>query len=164
MSLAIRSSDPIRCRSPAWQTFIGLDTSGSSVLREASHDRTSLMPFATSFYRDRRLMITRAWGHITVADVRAYQQELRQQPEFDRTWAHVVDARDAVQIDISSEEIRQLAASSVLAPSARRAMVATDLAIFGLFRMYATLFELHVDGSTVGVFTTLDDAIEWVTP
>ena len=35
---------------------------------------------------------------------------------------------------------------------------------FGLFRMYGTLFELHVDGSAVGVFTTLDDAIEWVTP
>ncbi len=122
------------------------------------------MPFATSFYRDRRLMITRAWGHITLADVRAYQQELGQRPEFDPTWAHVVDARDAVQFDLSSDEIRRLAETSVLAPSARRAMVATDRAIFGLFRMYGTLFELQVDGSAVGVFTTVDDAIEWVTP
>jgi hypothetical protein len=121
------------------------------------------MPFATSFYRDRRLMITRAWGHITAADVRAYQQELRQRPEFDPTWAHVFDARDAVQFDISSDETRQLAETSVLAPSARRAMVATDRAIFG-FRMYGALFERQVDGSAVGVFTTLDDAIEWVTP
>ena len=122
------------------------------------------MPFATSFYRDRRLIITRAWGHITLDDVRAYQQELGQRPEFDATWAHVVDARDAVQFDLSSGEIRDLAATSVLAPSARRAMVATDPATFGLFRMYGTLFELHVDGSAVGVFTTLDEAIEWVTP
>jgi hypothetical protein len=122
------------------------------------------MPFATSFYLDRRLMITRAWGHITLADVRAYQQELGQRPEFNPTWAHVVDARDAVQIDLSSQDIRQLAETSVLAPSARRAMVATDRAIFGLCRMYGTLFELQVDGSAVGVFTTLDDAIEWVTP
>jgi len=122
------------------------------------------MPFATSSYLDRRLMITRAWGHITMADVRTYQQELGQRPEFDPTWAHVVDARDAVQFDMPSDEIRQLAATSVLAPSARRAMVATDRAIFGLFRMYATLFELQVDGSAVGLFTTLDDAIEWVTP
>ena len=122
------------------------------------------MPFATSSYLDRRLMITRAWDHITMADVRTYQQELGQRPEFDPTWAHVVDARDAVQFDMPSDEIRQLAATSVLAPSARRAMVATDRAIFGLFRMYATLFELQVDGSAVGLFTTLDDAIEWVTP
>ena len=122
------------------------------------------MPFATSFYRDRRLMITRAWGHITLADMRAYQQELVQRPEFDPTWAHVFDARDAVQFDMSSEEIRHLAATSVLAPSARRAMVTTDLATFGFFRMYGTLFELQVDGSAVGVFRTLDDAIEWVTP
>jgi hypothetical protein len=122
------------------------------------------MPFATSFYRDRRLMITRVWGHITVADVRAYQQELAQRPEFDPTWALVVDARDAVQFDLSSDEIGRLAETSVLAPSARRAMVATDPAVFALFRMYATLFELQMDGSAVGVFTTLDDALEWVTP
>ena len=122
------------------------------------------MPLATSFYRDRRLIITRGWGHITLADMRAYQQELVQRPEFDPTWAHVFDAEDAVQFDMSSEEVRQLAATSVLAPSARRAMVATDLATFGFFRMYGTLFELQVDGSAVGVFRTLDDAIEWVTP
>jgi len=122
------------------------------------------MPLATSFYRDRRLIITRGWGHITLADVRAYQQELGQRPEFDPTWAHVFDARDAVQFDLSSEEIRELAATSVLAPSARRAMAATDPAVFALFRTYGTLFELQMDGSAVGVFTTLDDALEWVTP
>jgi hypothetical protein len=122
------------------------------------------MPLATSFYLDRRLIITRGWGHITLADMRAYQQELVQRPEFDPTWAHVFDARNAIQFDMSSEETRQLAATSVLAPSARRAMVATDLATFGFFRMYGTLFELQVDGSAVGVFRTLDDAIEWVTP
>jgi hypothetical protein len=30
--------------------------------------------------------------------------------------------------------------------------------------MYGAQFELQMDGSAVGVFTTLDDAIEWVTP
>jgi hypothetical protein len=43
-------------------------------------------------------------------------------------------------------------------------MVATDRAILGLFRMYRTLFDRQVNGSAVGEFTTLDDAIEWVTP
>jgi hypothetical protein len=122
------------------------------------------MPFATSFYLDRRLMVTRAWGHITLDDVRAFRQDLAARPEFCPTWAHVVDARDAVEFDMSSDEIGQLAETSVLAPSARRAMVATDPAIFALFRMYGVMFELQVDGSAVGVFTTLDDAIEWVTP
>jgi len=122
------------------------------------------MPFATSFYLDRRLMITRAWGHITVEDVLAFRQDLAARPEFNPTWAHVVDARNAVVFDMSADEIRQLAETSVFSPSARRAMVATDPAIFGLFRMYGVMFELQVDGSAVGVFTTLDNAIEWVTP
>jgi hypothetical protein len=122
------------------------------------------MPFATSFYLDRRLMITRAWGHITVEDVLAFRHDLAARPEFNPTWAHVVDARDAVEFDMSADEIRQLAETSVLAPSARRAMVATDPALFALFRMYGVMFELQVDGSAVGVFTTLNDALEWVTP
>ena len=121
------------------------------------------MPFETSFHPSWRLTVTRAWGHITVDDLRAYRQELAARPEFNSTWGHVFDAGGATQVDLSSEEIRELVATSVLAPSARRAMVATDRAIFGLFRMYGTLFELHVDGSTVGVFTTLHEAIEWVT-
>ena len=122
------------------------------------------MPFATSIYVDRRLMITRAWGHITLDDMQAFRQELAARPEFDPTWAHVFDARDAVKFDLSSEEIRHLAETSLLAPCARRSLVATDGTIFDNFRMYGALFELQVDGSAVGVFTTLDDAIEWVTP
>ena len=122
------------------------------------------MPFATSFYVDRRLIITRAWGHIRMADVRALRQELAAWPEFDPTWAHVLDAREEVQFDISSDETRRLAETSVFTPWARRAMVATDRAVFGRFRKYGALFENQVDGSVVGVFTTLNDAIEWVTP
>jgi hypothetical protein len=122
------------------------------------------MPFATSFYRDRRLIITRAWGHITLDDVRALRQALAARPEFDPTWAHVVDAREDVQFDIPSDEIHRLAETSVFSPWARRAMVATNPATFGRFRMYGALFEDQVDASTVGVFTTLEDAIEWVTP
>jgi hypothetical protein len=86
------------------------------------------MPFATSFYLDRRLMITRAWGDITLDDVRAFRQDLAARPEFDPTWAHVVDARDAVQFDIYSQEIRQLAETSVLAPSTGRPSHPADCA------------------------------------
>jgi len=121
------------------------------------------MPFETSFHPSWRLTITRAWGHITLDDLRAYRQELAARPEFDPAWGHVFDAGGAVQVDLSSEEIRHLAATTVLAPSARRAIVATDRAILGLFRMYGTLFERQVGGSAVGVFTTLREAIEWVT-
>jgi hypothetical protein len=121
------------------------------------------MPFETSFDRPRRLMITRALGHITMPDLRAYQQELGRRPEFDATWAHIFDARDATQFDISSADIRALADTSVLATSARRAMVATNPATFGEFRMYSTTRELRKGGPEIGVFTTLEEAIEWVT-
>jgi hypothetical protein len=94
--------------------------------------------------------------------LRAYQQELGQRLEFDPTWAHVFDARDIVEFDVSSEDIRRLAETSVLGLAARRAMVASDPAIFGLFRMYSTTLELRTGAPEVGVFTTLDEAIEWV--
>lgn len=122
-----------------------------------------MMPFETSFDHPRRLMITRASGYLTLDDVRAYQQELGQRPEFDPTWAHVFDARDAVHFEMSSDEIRRLAETSVLGSSARRAMVATDPATFGLFRMYSTWLELRTGAPEVGVFMTLEEAVNWVT-
>jgi hypothetical protein len=121
------------------------------------------MPFETSFDPTRRLMITRAWGAITLPDLRAYQQELGRRPEFDATWAHVFDARDASEFDISNDDIRRLAETSVLAREARRAMVATDPATFGVFRMYGTSRDVREGGPEVGVFKTLEEAIEWVT-
>ena len=121
------------------------------------------LPFETSFDRSRRLMITRAWGHITLPDLRAYQQALGQTQEFDPTWAHIFDARDAVRFDVSSADIRALADTSMLATSARRAMVATNPTTFGEFRMYATSREFRAGGPEIGVFTTLEEAIEWVT-
>jgi hypothetical protein len=121
------------------------------------------MPFETSFDGHRRLMITRAWGDITLPDLRAYQQELARRPEFDATWAHVFDARDVVRFDVASDDVRILAQTSVLAPSARRAMVATDPATFGVFRMYGTSLELRTSAPEIGVFTTLEEAIDWVT-
>jgi len=121
------------------------------------------MPFATSFDPPRRLMITRGWGHITLADVRAYQQELGQRPEFDPTWAHVFDARGASEFDMSSDDIRRLAETSVLDREARRAMVAADPATFGVFRMYGTSRDVREGGPEIGVFTSLGEAIEWVT-
>lgn len=121
------------------------------------------MPFETTFDLDRRLMITRAWGHITLPALRAYQQELGQRPEFDATWAHVFDARDIVEFDIPSADVRALAETSVLTTAARRAMVATDPATFGVFRMYGTALELRTGAPEIGVFTTLEEAIDWVT-
>jgi hypothetical protein len=78
------------------------------------------MPFETSFDPPRRLMITHAWGYITLDDLRAYQQELAARPEFDPAWEHVFAAGGAVQFDMSSEEIRHLAATSVLAREGAR--------------------------------------------
>src|SRR5260370_40797184 len=106
-------------------------------------------------------MITRGWGQVTPADLRAYQQEVSQRPDFDPTWAHVFDARDVVKFDMSADEIRVLSRTSVLT-SPRRAMVAGNVATFGLFRMYGTSLELSTEGPEVGVFMTLEEAIAWV--
>jgi hypothetical protein len=94
------------------------------------------VPFETSFNRPRRLMITRAWGPITPPHSARVQQEPAQRPEFDATWAHIFDARDIIQFDISNPDIGGLAETSVLATWARRSMGATDPLTFGVFRMY----------------------------
>ena len=48
-------------------------------------------------------------------------------------------------------------------PSATcRATTSADPATFGLFRMYNTSLDLCTGAPEVGVFTTLEEAVEWV--
>src|SRR5436190_24360573 len=103
------------------------------------------MPFEISFHPSWRLAITRAWGQITLDDLLSYRQELAARPEFDATWSHVFDAAGAVRVGLSSEELRHLALTSVLAPSGSLARVPSDGGIGGLFRRCGQLCEPQVD-------------------
>jgi hypothetical protein len=113
-------------------------------------------------YPDRRLVYSRASGVLTVADVMRGRDALTQILFFDRSFDHLVDLRAVDTSQLSANDIRTIAGSSVLAATARRAIIAADEATFGLSRMYQILREAAGGQETRRVFRTLDDALRWL--
>jgi hypothetical protein len=81
---------------------------------------------------------------------------------FDRSFDHLVDLRAVDVCQLSADDLRTIAASSVLAATGRRAIIAAADATFGLSRMYQILREAAGGQETRRVFRTLDDALRWL--
>jgi len=84
--------------------------------------------------------------------------------ELDPSFAEIIDLTEVTKVDLSAEEVRELALQSAFSPHSRRAFVVPDsVQVFGLVRMYETLRELQ--GETgIRIFRTLDEALAWVAP
>ena len=110
----------------------------------------------------RRLVYCRASGVLTVADVMQGRDALTRMLFFDRSFDQLVDLRAVDVSQLSADDLRTIAASSVLAATARRAIIAAADATFGLSRMYQILREVAGGQETRRVFRTLDDALRWL--
>jgi hypothetical protein len=64
----------------------------------------------------RRLIIVRAGGVLTEADVTRAREQLRSDPAFDREFDQLFDATDVEDIALSKEGMARLADTSILAP------------------------------------------------
>lgn len=128
-----------------------------------AHSRVSKVPASYRIDKDRRLVMSHAWGVYTFADAAAHKDKLLSDPDFDPTYSQISDYTHVSEIKLSSEEIRRFADFDVFSPQSRRAFIAPEDAKFGLGRMFAMQRETR--GETgIGVFRTLEEALEWVFP
>lgn len=118
------------------------------------------MPVESTTLPDLGIVITRATGHITLAEIRSHQESLTADPEFDPAHHHLFDLSASQVLDMSTQEIRALASSAVFSPSSRRAVVAPRDATFGLSRMYEA-FSTLPEGA-LRVFRSREEALAWL--
>ena len=104
---------------------------------------------------------TRCWGTLSDQDVVTQQASLRANPQFRSTLNQLVDASDVTEVAVSLEMVNQMGASTLFAPTSRRAYVVGKDALYGLVRMY----ELHQSArgsETVRVFRDRAVALAWL--
>jgi hypothetical protein len=118
------------------------------------------MPAEYSIEPGRRLVRSRGWGTLSLADVVAHYHAIAADPAFDPMFDQLADLRDVDEFSISSTQIREDALDAIFAPSARRAFVASSDVAFGLARMYG----LQAEGAqqNVQVFRALAEAERWL--
>jgi hypothetical protein len=119
------------------------------------------MPWKSTIDPHLRLVYTRVSGTLTMAGAVQHQKEVLSEPDFDPTFAQILDLRDVDEVRLSTNEMRTLASSKIFAPTSRRALVATQPSTFGLARIYGVYRE-DATGTDVAVVKSVGEAYEWV--
>ena len=117
------------------------------------------MPVRYVIHKELRLIMTVAEGRVTFDEAKAHQERLLEDPNFDRDFNELIDVTNVSDLDLSSDQVRNLSLSIPFVTNARRAVVASRPAEFGVGRMYQAYFEKH---SEVSVFYDRDEALKWL--
>jgi hypothetical protein len=115
------------------------------------------MPIGYTFAPERRLIMTRAWGDLSEAQVTAYGVALTGDPRFDRRFVSLSDLREASLQKLRSEFVARF--KSPLDRGSRRAVVVSDDVAFGLVRMH---YALHFEPESSLVVRDLATALQWL--
>jgi hypothetical protein len=108
------------------------------------------------------LVITSGWDRVTFADIKAHQDRLANDPDFDPEFNQFVDGTAVTALDISTEEAKLIASRRFFSPRARRAILASSLPILGMARVMQTYTQMAKDREHVAVFHQRDAALKWL--
>ena len=119
------------------------------------------MPLDYSIDTQRGLVLSKATGLFGVAEAMDHIKRLFADPDFRRTHNQLIDFRQITALDLSTDQIRELASASIFGPDSKRAfVVSTDLQ-FGLGRVFSAY--RHIEGEEgIRVFREMKDALQWL--
>ena len=118
------------------------------------------IPVRYVIHKELCLIMTVAEGRVTFDEAKAHQERLLKDPNFDRDFNELIDVTNASGLDLSSEQLRSLSLSIPFVTKARRAIVASRPAEFGVGRMYQAHYEKQ--HKEVSVFYDRDQALKWL--
>jgi hypothetical protein len=79
-----------------------------------------------AFYKidkDRRLVLSTAWGVFGLADALSQQRRLAKDPDFDPSYSQIADFTQVRQFDVTTDDIHRFAQGSIFSPVSRRAIL-----------------------------------------
>ena len=111
--------------------------------------------------KERRLITSTASGVITLPEIWAHQEKLDKDPDFDPSFAQLLDVTQVTKLKLSSEDVRRVAESNTLSTNTRLAIVATSSLVYGMARMFQIFREMKGEEKT-RVFRDRAEALAWV--
>jgi hypothetical protein len=120
------------------------------------------MPARYVIDKERRLVITTGSGRVTFAEIKAHQDQLLNDPNFNPEFNQLLDMTAVISLDLSVGEAQIAASRRLFSPTSRRAFVATSPTIFGMGRMMEAYHELSTAASLASIFHDLPSALKWL--
>jgi len=119
------------------------------------------MPSSYVIDKERKLVITTAWGDCNAEDVLEFRKQVLRDSDFDPSFSQLADFTGVTKVDVSPDEVRMLATKSPFSTQSRRALVADNQVIFGLSKMFGILRNLRGE-KLIRVFRTRSEALDWL--
>ena len=110
--------------------------------------------------RERRVVLTRAWGVLSTQELIDVTSRILLDPRFDPTYRSLGDLREVSDITVDTFDTAHMAATPLFAPGTRRAIVATSDVAYGMARMFAAYAERN--GQEVRIFRDMPAAEGWL--
>lgn len=119
------------------------------------------MPAFYKIDRERRLVLSTASGVLSLSDALSHMEKLSKDLDFDPRYSQIADFTQVTKIQLSAQDIHDLARRSIFSTQSRRAFIVPNDVAYGLARMFEMLRENQ--GETgIGIFRSLEDALDWV--
>jgi len=118
------------------------------------------MPMESTVDPARKIVLTRVWGDWTEADIKTYQQDLRNNREFDPQFSQLIDMMGLATVRLTSLSVDRLLRTRVFTKNARCAVIAESDLAYGISRM----IELHCEarGISFRAFRGRREAERWL--
>jgi hypothetical protein len=119
------------------------------------------MPACYKIDKERRLVMSTAFGVVTRNDLLDHQQSLLTDPDFGNTFSQLADLTRIARLEVNAADVRAAAAKDVFASETRRAIIVSDDEAFGLSRMFEILRAARGEEG-IRVFRTVEEGFGWI--
>jgi len=120
------------------------------------------MPSRYVIDAERKLVISAGWGRVTFAEMKAHQDQLVSDPDFNPDFRQLVDGTAVTELDMSTDEAKTIASRIFFSPTSRCAFLASGLSILAMARLMEMYSRMATGREQVSVFYDRKSAMEWL--
>ena len=110
----------------------------------------------------RGLVISTGWDRVTFDEMKAHQDRLLNDPDFDPRFNQLVDGTAVTALEATPGELKTIIGRRFFSPSSRRAFLATSLPILGMARVAELYSKMESGREQLSVFHDRESAMKWL--
>lgn len=120
------------------------------------------MPVRYVIDKERRLVISTVSDPITFAEIKAAQNQLANDPDFNPDFNHLIDTSAMTKMEILVEQAKEMAQHGIFSSVSRGAIIAPTPSVFGMGRLFEAHHDIQGLKDEVRVFYERDEALKWL--
>ncbi|HKM49022.1 MAG TPA: hypothetical protein VJX69_15635 [Terriglobales bacterium] len=120
------------------------------------------MPVECTIDKERRLVMGSAWGAITSAEVKRYQDQLLADSDFNPEFDQLMDGTGITDWLLTIEEAEAATRRRFFSPTSKRAYIRPVPTSAPLARILNAYCEMTKDASHIRVFDDIPSALQWL--